>query len=114
MSAPIEDRGELGDRGELEAAPTKRSRLSWRRKPREAGLYGALYNGTRGWELRRGEECLARVVFSADGRLYWFTEKCDLWQRRNTAVEGLYFGSPEAAQAHCVDWVKARLSKEPR
>jgi hypothetical protein len=32
-------------------APTKRSRLSWRRKPRSTGLYGVVHNSTRGWDL---------------------------------------------------------------
>lgn len=111
MNATIEDRGELGDRGEL----AKRSRLSWRRKPKLTGLFGMLNNRTRGWDLHRGEECLASVGVCADGRFYWAAPSCDLWRWKNTAAEGLYFGSPKAAKAHCVDWVKAQLAaKEAR
>ena len=93
----------------------KRKTLRWRREPRATGLAGAC-QGTRGWELRWGEELIGEAsVLSrhdryAEGPWYWWAGGRSV-PNRNTVWEPLIETAEEAKTA-CLAYVRLHLVRE--
>ena len=81
---------------------SRRLPLRWRR------VESSWTGGSASWDLRRGADTeeIATVGTDRDGRFYWYARLKGVL--KNTAGEGIYFDTLEAAKADAVMWVKAR------